>query len=60
MSGSPGIKRLLFGIELTLMGIVLIAIASPGSAQQIGLGVAVVGLVVAIAGMGEDGRPNAT
>lgn len=60
MSGSPGIKRLLFGIELTLMGIVLIAIASPGSAQQIGLGVAVVGLIVAVTGMGDDGQHQGT
>lgn len=60
MSGSPGIKRLLFGIELTLMGIVLVAVASPGSAQEIGLAVAVVGLIVAIAGMGDDGQPHAT
>jgi hypothetical protein len=54
MNGSQGIKRLLLGIELTLIGIVLVAVASPGSAQQIGLAVAVVGLVVALSGMGKD------
>ena len=49
-SGS-GIKRLLFGIEVTIVGGVLVLASSGGTADAAGLIVAFVGLLIALSGM---------
>ncbi len=55
MDRSRGVKRLLFGIELTLVGCLLVFISS-GSAALLGLGFAAVGFLVAFAGITFDDR----
>ena len=56
MGGTAGVKRLLFGIEITLLGGVL-ALPSSASSAALGLLVAAVGLLVALWGLlSPDGR----
>jgi hypothetical protein len=57
VTGTRGIKRLLLGIELTMVGIALVLAGSSGSGQLPGLVVAALGLVFALSGMAED-RPT--
>ena len=51
MGSGSGIKRLLFGIEVTIVGGVLVLASSGGTADAAGLIVAVVGLLIALSGM---------
>jgi hypothetical protein len=53
MDGMRGIKRLLLGIDITILGGVLVGSAS-GSGGVLGIIVAVGGLLVALSGMGKD------
>ncbi len=55
MDSTRGVKRLLLGIQLTVLGGVLVLAAS-GSAGAIGPVVAGAGFVVALTGMASDRR----